>query len=302
MSFVQQLAGPRALVLDGGLATELAARGHDLDDPLWSARLLLDAPAAIVEVHRAWLQAGADVITSASYQASLPGLRARGLDHDAAIALLREAVALARRACALEHRDAFVAASAGSYGASLADGSEYTGAFGPIDDEALVRFHRERLPGFVDADVIAFETIPSAREAAAIARALVDHRGPPAWLSLQLRAPDRTGAGDTLEACVDAVAECPAIVALGVNCCDPAHVAAALARLRGRSERPLVAYANAGERYDGHARCFVGAPLGPAAFAALAAAWIAGGARLVGGCCRTGPAHIAALAAMRDAG
>ncbi|MFO0632336.1 MAG: homocysteine S-methyltransferase [Nannocystaceae bacterium] len=301
MSFVQQLAGPRALVLDGGLATELAARGHDLDDPLWSARLLLDAPAAIVEVHRAWLQAGADVITSASYQASLPACARAGST------TTPRSRCCARRwrwrgACALEHRDAFVAASAGSYGASLADGSEYTGAFGPIDDEALVRFHRERLPGFVDADVIAFETIPSAREAAAIARALVDHRGPPAWLSLQLRAPDRTGAGDTLEACVDAVAECPAIVALGVNCCDPAHVAAALARLRGRSERPLVAYANAGERYDGHARCFVGAPLGPAAFAALAAAWIAGGARLVGGCCRTGPAHIAALAAMRDAG
>ncbi|MBX7084314.1 MAG: homocysteine S-methyltransferase, partial [Nannocystaceae bacterium] len=298
MSFAQRLSRG-VLVLDGGLATELAARGHDLGDPLWSARLLLDAPEAIVEVHRAWLRAGADVITSASYQASLPGLRARGLDRDAAIAVLRDAVALARRACALERPDAIVAASAGSYGAMLADGSEYTGAFGAIDDDALVQFHRERLPGFADADVIAFETIPSAREAAAIARALAGHRGPPAWLSLQLREPGHSGAGDALEACVDAIAACPAIVAIGVNCCDPEHVAPALTRLRSRTALPLLAYPNAGERYDAHARCFVGHARTPAELAALAGRWIAAGARMVGGCCRTGPVDIAALAAVR---
>ncbi|HWB77323.1 MAG TPA: homocysteine S-methyltransferase, partial [Nannocystaceae bacterium] len=183
------LAREPFVVLDGGLATELAARGHDLDDPLWSARLLLDDPDAIARVHEDYFRAGADVAITASYQASLSGLRARGLDDAQAHAVLRRSVELATRA-----RDAFapdtklVVASLGSYGATLANGAEYSGAFGDIDDDALVAFHRERIdilaPG---SDLLAFETIPSHFEAEAIARALAGADFPGAWVSFTCR-------------------------------------------------------------------------------------------------------------------
>ena len=77
------------LILDGGLATELESRGHNLGNALWSARLLVDSPEAIKEVHNDYLEAGADCITSASYQGTIPGFMKRGLSEEQAIDLLR---------------------------------------------------------------------------------------------------------------------------------------------------------------------------------------------------------------------
>src|SRR4051794_39287207 len=128
-----------AVILDGALATELERRGADLRDQLWSAKLLLENPALIRQVHYDYFLAGADVATTASYQATIPGLMQRGLTRDQAIATLRSSVTLAQQA-----RDDFwqndalrtgrlrplVAASIGCYGAYLHDGSEYRGDYG----------------------------------------------------------------------------------------------------------------------------------------------------------------------------
>ena len=164
------LARGGALVLDGGLATELERAGFDLDHPLWSARVLNEAPQAIAAVHRAYLEAGADCITTASYQASVPGFRRAGLSDAEAVEMLRRSVRLAR-----ETREAFwadpgnragrslplVAASVGPYGAYLANGAEYTGEY-DLDEKGLVAFHQERLflLAETEADLLACETIP----------------------------------------------------------------------------------------------------------------------------------------------
>src|SRR3954469_13108449 len=177
------------VVLDGGLATELERRGHDLSSSLWSARLLADDPAAVTEVHRAFLDAGAQVVTTASYQASFEGFAAVGVDAIGTRQLLRRSVELARQAVA-ETADAartpWVAASVGPYGAALADGSEYTGAYGEmLTVAALRRFHHDRLAVLVDAgpDVLALETLPALAEVEALVAEL-DGLGVPAWLSL----------------------------------------------------------------------------------------------------------------------
>lgn len=86
------------LVLDGALATELERAGMDLADPLWSARALMEAPEAILRVHRSYLEAGADIITSAGYQATIPGFMAKGCSRKEAERLLRLAVRLVKRA------------------------------------------------------------------------------------------------------------------------------------------------------------------------------------------------------------
>ena len=305
------LADEPFVLLDGGLATELEARGWDLADPLWSAKLLLDPAGAeaIVAVHRAYLDAGADIVTTASYQATIPGLLARGYSEAEARALLRESVALARRAVVESGREsgrsALVAASIGSYGAALADGSEFRGEYS-LDRAGLVAFHRARLAELVAAgpDLLGFETLPSATELAAIAELLDASEGPRAWVSCSLRDdPDeptpRLADGTPLAAAVAPLLGHPRIAAIGVNCVRPSLITPALASLAEVAEGlPLVAYPNAGERWIADAWAEPPTPLPE--WIALARTWLTLGARLLGGCCRTRPAHVTALAQLRE--
>jgi homocysteine S-methyltransferase len=290
-------AGDPVVVLDGGLATELEAQGYDLGDALWSARLLADDPDAVVAAHRAFFRAGAVVATTASYQASFAGLAARGIEPAEAQRLMRRSVALAdvaRAEFADDGRRRWVAASVGPYGAARADGSEYRGRYG-IGVAELTAWHRRRLEVLVDAapDVLALETVPDVDEARALVDALAGSPVP-AWLSYSIHGA-RTRAGQPLAEAFAAVADSPEIVAVGVNCCDPKDVTPAVAVARQTTAKPVVVYPNSGERWDARARRWTG----PTRYsAALANEWITAGACAVGGCCRVGPAEIAAVAAL----
>ncbi|HEV8403504.1 MAG TPA: homocysteine S-methyltransferase [Candidatus Limnocylindrales bacterium] len=295
------MAGP--LVVDGGLATELEAAGHDLSDGLWSARLLLSQPEAIEAVHLAYYRAGARVATTASYQASIPGFAAAGLDRATALDAIRTSVALARRA-----RDRFVketgrpavdgllvAGSVGPYGAMLADGSEYRGDYDP-GPAALAAFHRPRIETLVAAgvDLLAIETIPTVREAEVIV-GLLDEVAVPAWLSYSCRDGRSTSAGEPIAEAV-AVGSHPRVVAVGINCTPPRHLPALLASARDATTKPLIAYPNDGDRWDPVSRRWVADRAGSSDPGAVAS-WTSYGATWLGGCCGTGPADIAALAA-----
>jgi homocysteine S-methyltransferase len=277
--------------LDGGLATELEARGHDLSDPLWSARLLADNPQAIVAVHAAYFRAGATIATAASYQASFEGFASRGIERDEAIGLLRRSVALAKTARDEAGTDHLrVAASIGPYGATLADGSEYRGRYG-LSVAELTRWHRPRLEvlAAAGADVLALETVPDVDEADALVN-LVRSVGVPAWLSYTIDG-TRTRAGQPLAEAFAVAAGVREIVAIGVNCCAPEDVLPAI-RI-ANIDKPIVVYPNSGERWDSHRRQWTG----PRKFSAqLATQWAAAGARIIGGCCRVGPADIAEVA------
>jgi homocysteine S-methyltransferase len=268
-------------ILDGGLATELERRGLSLDDPLWSARALLEAPGLVAAVHRDYLEAGADVITTATYQASLPGLAARGLTTSEAENILLSAVTIARTERDARRRDALVAASVGSYGAFLADGSEYRGDYG-LSAEALAAWHRPRLRLLESsgAELIAFETIPSLPEVEAIAALLAECDGPPAWISFQAKDQEHLADGVPIDAAAAIADRVLRIIAIGVNCVAPSLVTPLLARIATTTAKPLVAYPSRDDTWD----------------AALAPQWRGAGARLIGGCCRTTPADIRALA------
>src|SRR5579863_8235733 len=153
-------------VLDGGMASELEYLGANINGPLWSAHVLEDAPEKIVAVHRAYIEAGADCIETASYQVSRMGYAEFGLAPERADAALLRAVELARNAAAeFPDRRVVVAASLGPYGAALHNGAEYHGNYDCSFSE-LVKFHRERiqvLAGASDSqapDLLAFETLP----------------------------------------------------------------------------------------------------------------------------------------------
>ena len=251
------------VVLDGGLATELEARGHDMSDRLWSARLLLTDPAAIENVHLAYYRAGAQVATTASYQASVDGFAAAGIDRSAALGLIEQSVVLAQRArdrrraeAPGDDRPLFVAGSVGPYGAMLADGSEYRGDYDP-GPAALAAFHRPRIEALVEAgaDLLAFETIPTIREAEVLVR-LLDEVSIPAWLSFSCRDAATTSAGEPIADAM-ALGDHPRLVAVGVNCTAPRHLPALLAAAAEATERPRIAYPNGGDRWDATKRRWV---------------------------------------------
>ena len=283
------------LVADGGLATELEARGNDLSDSLWSARLLMDAPEQITDAHLAFFRAGAVIATSASYQASFEGFARRGLDRRDAAGLMRRSVDLARAAraeLAGDGRARWVAASVGPYGAALADGSEYRGHYG-LSVRELAAWHRPRLEVLAGAgpDVLALETVPDIDEAEALMTA-VTGLGIPAWLSYSI-AGERTRAGQSLSEAFAVAAGVPEVVAVGVNCCAPADVLTVIAVAREVTGKPVILYPNSGEEWDARRHAWTG---WSGYCAAQPRQWIAAGAKIVGGCCRVRPADIAVIA------
>ena len=292
------------VVLDGGLATALEARGHALDARLWSARLLIDAPDAVRAVHRDYLEAGADCITTASYQASLAGFRSIGLSDAEFDDLLRRSVQLA-----IEARDAFwsreevrrgrrepiVAASVGPYGAYLADGSEYDGRYG-IGPEELYAFHRRRFEvlASTEADVVACETIPSGAEADVLLAILDEVPDTWAWFSFSCRDGRHLNDGTPF---ADAVRACSAhsrVAAVGVNCTAPDFIQELLEVGGGASDLPMIAYPNSGETYDARTKSWSG-PGVAGDWIDGVDEWIRAGADVVGGCCRVGPDAIREL-------
>ena len=281
------------LISDGGLATELEARGHDLSDDLWSARLLSEDPAEIVAVHVAYFNAGAQIATTSSYQASFEGFARRGIDRAGAERLMRRSIELAKTARDSAPAPAWVAASVGPYGAMLAHGEEYVGRYG-LSVVELTAWHRPRLDVLTAAgpDVLALETIPDSDEAEALVGLAAEY-GLPAWLSYTIDG-ERTRAGQPLEEAFAVAADVPEIVAVGVNCCAPADVLGAVETARRVTGKPVIVYPNSGEVWDGENRVWVGTA---GIDTAQAAEWVTAGARIVGGCCRVRPDDIAAMAA-----
>jgi S-methylmethionine-dependent homocysteine/selenocysteine methylase len=290
------------IVLDGGLATQLEAAGADLSDSLWSARLLIEEPEAIVAAHLAFYRVGANIATTASYQATFEGFAARGLDRAAAEGLLRRSVELAEqaKAQALDEGAAgplFVAASIGPYGAMLADGSEYRGRYGLTVAE-LADFHRDRLRVLAGtgADVLAAETIPELEEAEAVAGLMGEVPGTAGWISFSCADGARLRSGAPIEEAVEAVRDAPGVIAVGVNCTAPEHVDELIGRIRATTSLPIAVYPNSGEGWDAAARRWTGTGAGRVDGEA-AARWSAAGATLVGGCCRVSPSQVGAMAA-----
>jgi S-methylmethionine-dependent homocysteine/selenocysteine methylase len=301
-SFRRALDSGEVIVLDGGLATQLEAQGADLSDALWSARLLVEDPDAIVDAHLAYFRAGGRVATTASYQATFEGFAARGIGRQDGEDLLRRSVelaAVARSRVEAERDDGvarFVAASIGPYGAMLADGSEYRGRYGLTIDE-LRAFHRDRLGvlAATHADVLAAETVPEVEEAIAVASLVAETEGAAAWISFSCADGARIRSGAPIEEAVHAVSGAPGIVAVGINCTAPEHVEELIGRVAAATDLPIVAYPNSGEGWDAGRRAWAGRA-GARVDGPAAAGWVHLGARLVGGCCRVTPAQIESIA------
>ncbi|GGF26837.1 homocysteine S-methyltransferase YbgG [Halobacillus andaensis] len=292
------------LILDGALATEIESHGYDLDDPLWSARILLDDPEVIRQVHYDYFKAGADCAITSSYQATIDGFAKRGIEEKEAFELMKKTVELARQA-----RDDFwkggestnrpkplVAGSVGPYGAYLADGAEYIGNYG-VSDDYLAEFHRPRMQALVEAgaDVLALETIPSFQESKVLASLLKEFPDTYAWISFTLKNGETISDGTNLQDCAKVLSEYEQVAAIGVNCSPIPDATEAISEICKMTDKPIIIYPNSGETYDAETNTWHGEE-SCTPFDVQSDVWYEAGARIIGGCCRTSPQHIESIA------
>ncbi|MBN8251018.1 homocysteine S-methyltransferase [Priestia flexa] len=291
------------IVLDGALATELERYGCDLNDSLWSAKVLVEKPEAIKQVHKDYFAAGADCAITASYQTTIEGFAKRGINKEEAIRLMKLSAELA-----IEARDEFwqtnqtntrpkplVAGSVGPYGAYLADGSEYTGDYS-LTEEELIGFHRPRIKALLEAgvDLLACETIPSLQEAKAIVRVLKEFPDAYAWVSFSAKDEEHISNGTVAAACAEWLSSHEQVVAVGINCTPPQYVKSLIKSMKAKTKTPLLVYPNSGEQYDPTSKTWGGVEA-EQSYQCFASDWRQAGAQLIGGCCRTTPEDIESI-------
>jgi len=293
------------MILDGAFSTELERRGCDLNDPLWSAKVLMENPDMIGSVHEDYFKAGADCAITASYQATFAGFMRRGLTKQEAKELIQLSVSIAKKV-----RDNFwadpvnrtnrpkplVAASVGPYGAFVADGSEYRGNYG-LTREGLEDLHRERMATLIEAkpDILACETIPCLIEAQAIVNVLKEHPDISAWISFSAKDGTCINSGERIEDCARWLDGYPQVAAIGINCTAPEFVESLILEIRKGSNNPIIVYQNSGEQYDAVTKTWHGSSIG-LCYGDIAKQWFEKGAQLIGGCCRTTPDDIRQIA------
>lgn len=291
----------RIAIIDGAMATELEARGCDLNDDLWSARVLLEQPELIRAVHLDYFNNGADIAITASYQATVDGFAKRGLSREQALDLIKKSVQLAQEA-----RDEFwakeenrvgrlrplIAGSVGPYGAYLADGSEYRGDYNLSEDE-LIAFHRPRVEALIasGADLLACETIPCGIEARALIRLLAEFPNTLAWFTFTAKDGEHISNGERIADIAAFLDSQPQAAAIGINCTSPLHIPSLVREIKKNTNKPIIVYPNSGEFYSAVTNTWHGETSSDK-FGLQSKEWYENGATLIGGCCRTTPGHI----------
>ena len=304
------LASKQVLILHGPLGTELEEMGYDVSGKLWSAKYLLEKPAVIQELHEIYLNHGSNILTTSTYQATIPGLEEAGLTSEQAVAIIRLTVQLAQQAREQYWQNLdkaqqaasiypLISGDVGPYAAYLADGSEYTGQYGKVTLEALKAFHRPRIQLFLEQgiDMLALETIPNCLEVQALT-ALLREEFPQveAYISFTAQQFGQISDGTPLKQVIAEVEACPQILAVGFNCTKPQLYDGLLTELRKLTDKPLVTYPNSGEIYDGTTQTWHHSHEGESSLVDQTLKWLDLGAQIVGGCCRTRPSEIQALA------
>lgn len=299
--FEQILLKQKAIIIDGALGTQIQKNGHNVTDLLWSAKFLDENPQVIKDVHTQYLEAGADILITSSYQASIEGFLKKGFSEEKAIELLKLSINIAK-----ETRDEFfknsnqvnrikplVAASIGPYGAYLADGSEYSGNYNISNDE-LKKFHKRRLEILIQTkpDIYACETIPSLNEAKILCELLEEFNLTNSWITFSAKDENYTNAGDEIVEAVKFLEKSSVLGAIGINCTAPQYLPKLIENIKLHSSKAIVVYPNGGSKYNPLTKKWEKGEITPIEFAKLSHLWFTKGANIIGGCCETGPEEI----------
>ena len=278
---------PQVLLLDGGLSTALEAQGLVIDGAMWTGELLLTNPEAVTGAHRSFVDAGADIIITGSYQLSFEGGRRAGWADDDVERALRNSTTAARLAA---NDDTLVAASIGPFGAHLNDGSEFRGNSG-VADSVIRDFHDRRLDILLDTepDLLALETMPDLDEVRVLLDLIESTNADMAfWVSFTVSEPGTISGGGTFAEACALVEQYGNAMAVGINCSPLGFVTPTLSGIE--TDLPFVVYPNAGQTWDSETMAWSGEP--EFANRQHIDEWVNLGARIIGGCCGYLSSHL----------
>jgi homocysteine S-methyltransferase len=278
---------PQVLLLDGGLSTALESQGLVIDGAMWTGELLLTNPEAVTGAHRSFVDAGADIIITGSYQLSFEGGRRVGWADDEVERALRNSTTAARLAA---NDDTLVAASIGPFGAYLNDGSEFRGNYG-VADSVIRDFHDRRLEILLDTepDLLALETMPDLDEVRVLLDLIESKNADMAfWVSFTVSEPGTISGGGTFAEACALVEQYGNAMAVGINCSPLGVVTPTLSGIE--TDLPFVVYPNAGQTWDSETMAWSG----ESEFANRQHIdeWVNLGARIIGGCCGYLSSHL----------
>jgi len=278
---------PQVLALDGGLSTALEAQGLAIDGPMWTGELLLSNPEAVTAAHRSFVDAGADIIITGSYQLSFEGGRRTGWSDADVESALRNSTTAARLAA---NDDTLVAASIGPFGAHLNDGSEFLGRYG-VSAGAIREYHDRRLDVLLDTepDLLAVETMPDLTEVQILLDLLESKSvDMPYWVSFTVSEPGGISGGGTFAEACGLVENYVNAMAVGINCSPLSVITPTLSDVD--TDLPFIVYPNAGQAWDAETMSWAGTH--EFATHAKVAEWGSAGARIIGGCCGYLPSNL----------
>lgn len=297
------------MVIDGSMGFYLDALGCDLNDNIWTAKVLAERPDMVKQVHLGYFRAGADCGITCSYQATIPGLMTKGYTESEAEDIIASSVRVFQDARdqwweeeghAAGRAYPLCLASVGPYGAYLADGSEYRGNY-RVSDQELREFHYRRMELLwnAGADILLMETQPSLREVLVEAK-IAEELGADYWVSFSCRDGSHTCEGDSIAQCAEALGTGhPHLRMVGVNCTFPQLIEPLIKEWRDNIDLPVAVYPNGSEGYDPETKTWSN-NVAASRWGEYALRWMQDGAKAVGGCCGTLPEHIKEVAKARE--
>ena len=300
MDFTEFLTN-HTVVLDGAMSTPLERLGADTNNDLWTAKALIDNEELVYEVHKMYFEAGADLIITDTYQANVQAFEKVGYSEKEARNLIKKAVKIAQKARDdYENRTGkhnYIAGTIGPYGAYLANGSEYRGDY-ELSTKEYQQFHLPRIEELVNAgvDILAIETQPKLDEVLAILELLKEkYPQQKVYVSYTLSDDDTISDGTPLPRAIHALEDYSQVIAVGINCVKLELVEPALKNMKEITDKHLIVYPNSSAVYDPKSKTW-SQPKTSATFEELIPNWYEAGARIIGGCCTTGPKEIKAVA------
>ena len=277
-------------LLDGSLSYPIESRGHGLNSKLWTAKILIDNPKVIEDIHVEYINSGVDYISTSSYQLSVKTLKAEGYNISEIENIFKKSVSVAKKALLrTKKKNIKILGSFGPFATYLADGSEYTGVYN-TKDETIKEFHLENLKiiNKLDIDILLYETIPCLREIS-ILNNLLKLSEKEVWISMTCNNAMKLRDNSSLKKACKILSQSKNISTIGLNCFDPSMTKIAIEKLRLYSNKKVLVYPNSGEKYNCENKTW----LGKNKFNDQSISnWIEESPDIIGGCCRIGKEEI----------
>ena len=274
-------------LLDGSMSFPLEKKGYNLHDKLWTGKALINDPDLIKNIHKGYIEAGADYISTATYQISFNRLKEMGYQPDEIKEIFQKSVDLVKDAI-LESKpknEIKIVGSFGPYASFDPEASEYVGEYN-VSDNAIMNFHLNNIHVIeeTDLDILLYETIPCLREIEILSK-ILSHSSKEIWISVTCNENIEFRDGSSFEEACKIISNIENVTTMGINCFSPLLVKKAIKKLKKYSNKKTIVYPNSGEIYNPKDKFWSGKndynDL-------MIKNWLSLSPDIIGGCCRVG--------------